>query len=142
MPLLKVPSVTLLEANRLVAFGLVVLIWLVQVIVYPAFSEIPAARFATWHAGYTRAISGIVAPLMLGQAALLGWLLAVRPSPWAALAAGLVALAWVVTFALAVPAHEALQAAGPDPDVIARLIAVNGVRTVAWTLAFLALLLA
>ena len=31
---------TLIEANRLASFGLVVLIWLVQVIIYPAFAEI------------------------------------------------------------------------------------------------------
>jgi hypothetical protein len=142
MTLLKVPSMTLLEANRLVAFGLVVLIWLVQVIIYPAFVEIPAARFASWHAGYTRTVTLIVAPLMLGQAALLVWLLAVRPSLWVALAAGLVAVVWIVTYALAVPAHEALQANGPDPDFVARLITFNSIRTVAWSLAFLALLAA
>jgi hypothetical protein len=55
---------------------------------------------------------------------------------------GLVAVVWIVTFGLAVPAHETLQAGGPEPAVIARLIAANGIRTVAWTLAFLVLLAA
>ena len=36
----RTPEMTLIEANRLVSFGLVVLIWLVQVIIYPAFAEI------------------------------------------------------------------------------------------------------
>ena len=62
---------TLIEANRLASFGLVVLIWLVQVIIYPAFAEIEPDRFAPWHAGYTRAVTWIVAPLMLAQVALL-----------------------------------------------------------------------
>ena len=73
---------TPVEANRLASFGLVVLIWLVQVVIYPAFAEIAPEHFTRWHAGYTRAVTWIVAPLMLGQVALLGRLLVVRPSPW------------------------------------------------------------
>jgi hypothetical protein len=131
---------TLIEANRLASFGLVVLIWMVQVIVYPAFAEIAPDHFLRWHAGYTRAVTWIVAPLMLAQAALLAWLAVVRPSPRVLLAAGLVAVAWVATFALAVPAHDTLQASGLDRMVIARLVTGNWVRTVAWTLVFLLLL--
>src|SRR4051794_25383604 len=114
---------TLIEANRLASFGLVVLIWLVQIIIYPAFAEIAPERFAAWHAGYTRAVTWIVAPLMLAQVVLLAWLAVVRPSPRVLLAAGLVAVAWVTTFALAVPAHDQLQANGLDRAFIARLMA-------------------
>ena len=133
---------TLIEANRLVAFGLVVLIWLVQVIIYPAFAEIAPDRFAPWHAGYTRAVTWIVAPLMLAQVALLARLAFVRPRPGVLLAAGMVAVAWVTTFALAVPAHDMLQASGLDRAVVARLVATNWIRTAAWTLAFLLLIFA
>lgn len=134
--------VTLIEANRLLSFGLVVLIWLVQVVIYPAFAEIAPERFARWHAGYTRAVTWIVMPLMLGQVALLGWLLVVRPSPWGFFAAGTVAVAWLATFTLAVPAHDKLRANGLDESVIRKLVATNWIRTVAWTLAFLCLLIA
>ena len=133
------PVMTLVEANRLLSFGLVVLIWLVQVVIYPAFAEIAPDRFTRWHAGYTRAVTLIVAPLMVGQAVLLVWLALVRPSPRVLLAAGMVAVAWISTFAMAVPAHETLQATGLDRAVVARLVAANWVRTVAWTLAFLLL---
>ena len=94
---------TLIEATRLASFGLVVLVWLVQVIIYPAFAEIAPERFARWHAGYTRAVTWVVAPLMLGQVALLGRLLVVRPSPWGFAAAAMVAVAWVATFAAGGP---------------------------------------
>jgi len=134
--------VTLIEANRLLSFGLVVLIWLVQVVIYPAFAEIAPERFTRWHAGYTRAVTWIVMPLMLGQVVLLGWLLMVRPSRWGYLAAGMVAVAWIATFALAVPAHDKLQANGIDGSVIRSLITTNWTRTAAWTLAFLFLLIA
>jgi len=133
---------TVQEANRLASFGLVVLIWLVQVVIYPAFAEISPDRFARWHAGYTRAVTSIVAPLMLGQVVLLVWHLVVRPSLQGFLAAGMVAVAWIATFALAVPAHDKLQATGLDRVVVARLVATNWIRTFAWTLAFLLLLVA
>ena len=134
--------VTLIEANRLLSFGLVVLIWLVQVVIYPAFAEIAPERFTRWHAGYTRAVTWIVMPLMLGQVVLLGWLLMVRPSRWGYLAAGMVAVAWIATFTLAVPAHDKLHANGLDGCVIRRLVGTNWIRTVAWTLAFLFLMVA
>ena len=54
----------------------------------------------------------------------------------------MVAVAWIATFALAVPAHDTLQANGLDGDVIRWLVATNWIRTVAWTLAFLLLLFA
>ena len=133
---------TLIEASRLASFGLVVLIWLVQVIIYPAFAEIAPDRFARWHSGYTRAVTWIVMPLMLGQVVLIGWLLFARPGPWAFLATGMVAVAWVATFTLSVPAHEKLRAGGLDGGVVRRLVATNWIRTVAWSLAFLLLLFA
>lgn len=131
---------TLIEANRLAAFGLVVLIWLVQLVVYPAFAEIAPDRFQTWHGYYTRAITWVVAPLMLGQAALVAWLLATHPSWPLASAACLVALAWAGTFLQAVPAHEKLRTGGHDLEVISGLAAANWLRTIAWTAAFLCLL--
>ena len=125
------------EANRTLSFGLVVLIWMVQLIIYPAFADIAADRFARWHAGYTRAISRIVVPLMFAQLAATGWLLVSRPTLWHGLSAGMVAVAWVATFALAVPAHDGLRDSGQDEAVLRRLLAANWIRTAAWTLAFL-----
>jgi hypothetical protein len=133
-------SLTLLEANRIVAFGLVVLIWLVQLIIYPAFAAIAPERFREWHSGYTRAITWVVAPLMFGQTTLIAWLVVIRPSLWSLLALLMVAVAWIVTAALSVPCHNRLQAGGIDADIIRRLIATNWIRTAAWTLAFLFLL--
>jgi hypothetical protein len=126
------------EANRLVSFGLVVLIWLVQLIIYPSFGAIDAARFIPWHAGYTRTITWIVAPLMFAQAGLLAWLLLTVPTFWRILAFCLVAIAWLTTFGLSVPIHEALPRRGRNEELIGRLIATNWIRTFAWTLAFLA----
>ena len=130
----------LLEANRVVAFGLVVLIWLVQLVIYPAFASIAPERFVRWHAGYTRTVTWIVAPPMLGQAGLLGWLVVVRPGALTLIAAVSVAVAWAVTAQGAVPLHDRLQANGPDPELVQSLVTANWIRTAAWTVAFLCLI--
>jgi hypothetical protein len=92
--------------------------------------------------GLDGAIAWIVAPLMLSQAALLAWMVVVRPSPYGLIAAGAVAVAWLWTFAVAVPCHDTLRAVGLDRSVVARLVAANCVRNAAWTQAFLLLLFA
>ncbi|WP_435017192.1 hypothetical protein TA3x_004787 [Tundrisphaera sp. TA3] len=132
---------SLAEASRMVSFGLVVLIWLVQIIIYPSFAEVAPDRFRAHHAAYTRAISWFVIPLMFGQVFLIGRGLVDRPDRWGILAAALVVAAWVSIFVLSVPLHGKLQEAGYDADLIRRLVATNWPRTVAWTLAFLALLM-
>jgi hypothetical protein len=124
------------EGNRLAAFGMVVLIWTVQLIIYPAFASIARDRFRAWHARYTRSVTYIVLPLMLAQASLLGCVVASRPGVGNVAAAAMVAIAWLTTFLVSVPAHEALQQRGPDDVVIRRLVGTNWIRTVAWTLAF------
>ena len=132
---------TLAEANRIVAFGLVVLIWLVQLVIYPAFADIAAEGFLAWHARYTRAITGIVGPLMLAQVVLAALLVYRRPSPATILYAVLVAATWLLTALVAVPIHNALASGGHDLAKIHRLIGTNWLRTAAWTLAFGLLLL-
>lgn len=121
----------------IIDFGLVVLIWMTQLIVYPSFRWANEAGFPAWHRTYLRRISLLVVPLMLGQAAIHGVRLASDPTP-AAIGAGVaIAAAWFVTFALAVPCHRALDAEGRSEAVIRRLIDRNWWRTASWTLAFL-----
>lgn len=117
--------------------GMVVLIWLVQLIIYPSFHQINAAAFTAWHARYTRRISVVVMPLMIMQAVTTAVLLSRNPDPGLLIeAAGLIA-AWTVTFSLSVPCHKKLQQSGKDEDVIRRLIFTNWFRTAAWTLVLL-----
>lgn len=119
-----------------VDFGLVVLIWLTQLVVYPSFLWSEERSFPRWHAIYTRRISLLVVPLMLGQALMHGVRIASSPTATAGLAAAAILVAWVVTFAFAVPCHRALHTEGHDRAVIRRLIGWNWWRTSCWTLAF------
>ena len=121
---------------------MVVLIALVQFVIYPSFAEIAVDRFIAWHSRYTQIITWFVAPLMIGQVGLLGWLWFIRPSRVLVLTIAMVVIAWVATACVSVPCHNQLQATGLDHRVVARLIHTNWIRTVAWTLAFLFLLIA
>lgn len=124
-------------AVTVIDFGLVVLIWLVQAVVYPSFREIDDGGFRAWHRSYSRRVALIVVPLMLGQAALHGIRLALAPRPLAVAAAACVAVAWVATFGAAVPLHRELAASGQSESAIRSLLRVNWWRTAAWSLTFL-----
>ncbi len=55
------------ELRQLIDFGLVVLLWLVQRIIYPSFMQVAPERLVEWHAQYTQQMGYIVVPLMFGQ---------------------------------------------------------------------------
>lgn len=58
----------MIEITRLLLdFGLCILIWVVQLIVYPSFAFYNNTQLLKWHKTYTKAIALIVIPLMLGQ---------------------------------------------------------------------------
>ena len=129
----------MIEANRLISFGLVVLIWLVQLVIYPAFAEIAIDGFTSWHARYTRAITWVVAPLMLGQMVLAIALLVQYPGAKTISYVALVTLTWLLTAFVSVPIHNQLAAAY-DGAQIRQLIGTNWMRTLAWSLSFVVLL--
>lgn len=118
--------------------AMVMLIWLVQLVIYPAFRAFEAAGFVRAHAGYMRTISFIVIPLMLAQAATIALQLAAGVSASTVVSAVAVGIAWGSTFLFSVPCHRALQEHGRTADRVARLVQTNWVRTIAWTVAFIA----
>ncbi len=123
--------------------GMAVLIWLVQIIVYPSFRTQRVEGFAFWHAAYTQRMGYIVGPLMLFQAtfhavAWRGVLLEEGFLSWpAALQTTsllLILTAWAVTAFVSVPCHRALSTTGYSTHPIERLIRTNWWRTGLWTL--------
>lgn len=120
----------------LVDFGLVVLIWIVQLIVYPSFHVLSDQDFKAWHKTYSLRISVLVMPLMVVQVAFHGIGLYEEASALQIVAALLIAVAWIVTFTLSVPCHNALAATGKSSKVIQRLIRTNWLRTACWSLTF------
>jgi hypothetical protein len=104
-------------ARNLFDFGIVIVVWLAQVIMYPSLAHIERDAFVSWHRKYSSRIAFFVIPLLCGQA--------------------IIVLCWVSTFGLSVPCHAKLQRSGKDLSVIRRLVWTNLIRTILWSLVFL-----
>ena len=123
----------ILISRVVVDFGMLVLIWLVQLIIYPSFEFTDKNSFLAWHEKYTGLITIVVLPLMLSQLALTLYQLSQEQS-WSTIACtALIAFCWIVTFTLSVPAHNQLQTLGNETEIVHWLVLTNWLRTIAWT---------
>lgn len=136
---------TILVLHFAVTWAMVGLIWLVQVVNYPLFAEVPADRFRRYEKRHVQRIGYVVGPLMVAEALTAVLLLALAPTDAmrsVALIGALLLLAiWLSTAFLQVPLHGKLEAAY-DAAIHRRLVLTNWVRTWAWTARGLLLLLA
>ena len=121
-------------ANLSISWGLLILIWLVQLIIYPGFSRISPEEFKVYHRWYVIRISSVVLPLMLAELILsMWWILSDDYSAVSILTGVLVLIVWLSTFVLQVPIHNRLKAGKEDRE-IRHLVATNWIRTAAWSL--------
>ena len=118
-------------------FGLVVLIWLVQLVIYPGFLYFRAENLATWHKKYTSLISYIVGPLMLVQLMLAIYLLITLPTFFNAAGLLMILAIWATTFLHFVPMHEAVADGELNENLLNDLAHKNWLRTILWTFVFL-----
>ncbi len=114
-------------------FGIVVLIWLVQSIIYPSMRYWDRESFTHTHPWYTKTITPFILMLMPLQAVLAGVELVTAPSFPLVLQALLIVSAWLITFYISVPLHTKLGS-GFDEDLVEKLIQTNWYRTSAWSL--------
>ena len=108
------------------------IIWMVQLVHYPAFKYVEKERAIDFHRFHTDMISLLVAPLMVIELATaflmfrgfgaFGWSIFV-----------LTILIWLSTFTLQVPLHRNLGK-NWDLTTIQRLISTNWLRTGLWTI--------
>ena len=121
------------HANLAVSWGLLILIWMVQLIVYPSFHRIPPDGFAPYHKWYVKRISSIVLPLMFAELGLtVWWILWDNFSTGSILSAFMVFIIWLSTFALQIPIHNRLKT-GRQDRLIRRLVMTNWIRTATWS---------
>jgi len=114
--------------------GLLVLIWLVQLVIYPSFKYYKTSDLKKWHNIYTQRITLVVLPLMLSQLVLSITLLFI--SNWAnyhILDSVLVVLTWVLTFVIFVPLHQNIDKSKNTFESILKLTKYNWLRTILWT---------
>ena len=124
----------LTHANFAVSWALLVLIWLVQLIIYPCFYRISPEAFISYHQWYVKRITFIVLPLMIAELALAArWILLDHYSAVSVLYSFFIFIIWLSTFALQVPIHNRLKS-GKDDMLIRRLLLTNWIRTAAWSL--------
>ncbi|QKG54030.1 hypothetical protein [Hymenobacter sp. BRD67] len=127
----------LLFLNVALTLYLTGVIWVVQLVVYPALMLVGRAEFARYHAAHTRGMGWVVAAPMVLELALATWLAWVAYPAWGAgLALGqlaLVLVVWAATFGVSVPFHNRLAAGGYDYVALDGLTRTNWLRTLAWT---------
>ena len=104
-------------------FALFGVIWIVQLVHYPAFSWVRQREFAAFARFHADGITPVVLPLMLAEAA----------TAWHVWNVASIGLVWGATFALSVPCHERLSARGWHAATHARLVRTNWLRTAVWT---------
>lgn len=119
--------------NLAISWGLLLLIWIVQAIIYPGFHRIPADDFVAYHRWYVRRISVMVLPLMTAEVAVTVTWLADAGNASSVICALLVLIVWLSTMLLQVPIHNRLKS-GKQQALIRRLVATNWIRTIAWSL--------
>lgn len=121
----------------LIDFGLVVLIWMVQLIAYPSFRFFQKSDLSVWHDYYTRMITFFVIPLMFSQLGLHLYEMITATFSWVQVLSFMMIIAvWLITFLKAVPLHAKIGKGENIPESIEKLIQVNWSRTILWTLVF------
>lgn len=118
------------------------LIWMVQVVHYPLMDGVGNDLFVAYESRHTQAITWIVLPVMLlelGLAFLFLFLDVPFSKTWLMTAFVLVVIIWASTFFLQVPQHEQLSQYF-DADAHQRLVRTNWIRTIAWTVRSIILL--
>jgi uncharacterized membrane protein len=119
------------------------LIWFVQIVHYPLFASVGHAGYRRYQALHVERTSRVVVPVMLVELVTAVAAVWARPrypsatSAWLGLA--LLAVVWITTFAVQVPAHGRL-ADGFNEATHRRLVSGNWIRTAAWSARALLLL--
>lgn len=129
----------ILISHAAATLAMVGIIWFVQIVHYPLFSDVGLDQFVGYEARNVNRTTWVVAPLMLVEfstAFLIAWWnLSGNESShafaWVALS--LLGLIWLSTYAIQVPLHSQL-AQQFDPVAHARLVSSNWIRTVLWSI--------
>lgn len=121
----------------LIDFGMVILIWLVQLIIYPGLLHYRKEELSIWHDKYTTLITYIVLPLMLSQLLLHAYEV-YDDFNWLRLFSFVAVLfTWAITFFYAIPLHGNVSANKYVSASLIQLIKINWIRTILWSQIFI-----
>lgn len=119
------------------------LIWLIQIVHYPLFASVGVEQFSEYSERHQFLITFIVGPVMAAEL-ITAIVLAFYPvfpgvGLWFRIGLGLLVVIWVSTALIQVPQHGKLTG-GFDLATVQALVRGNWIRTIAWTLRGLILL--
>ena len=132
---------SILLIRLLFDFGLLVLIWLVQLVIYPSFLFYESGNLKRWHKEYTQKITYIVLPLMMGQLIIITVHLFNNFSTFILGSFLMIIALWVMTFLIFVPLHSKISNNENNLSIIHQLIRLNWIRTLLWSGLFVSSLL-
>lgn len=116
--------------------GLLVLIWMVQLIIYPSFKFYSENELLQWHEKYVAEISYIVIPLMFGQL-IAAVIQLIAEQNWFTIGSlVLITLVWMSTFTQFVPMHNTISSGQATVRLLEALVFKNWLRTGLWTIIF------
>jgi hypothetical protein len=124
------------QISLLADAGLVVLIWMVQLIVYPSFLYYQPKDLVSWHQKYTNRIAVIVVPLMFLQLAISFYDVFYQFDTLNTIRFLLVIFLWIFTFTSFAPLHVKITNNNFDKKLLKLLIQRNWIRTFLWCVLF------
>lgn len=117
--------------------GLLVLILIVQLIIYPSFLHYEPKRLLIWHAAYTGKIALIVLPLMFGQLSIALFQVYQAQDFDTIFYAAIVLILWVTTLTKFAPMHGQISNGKTDEIFLKKLVHLNWIRTLLWSVLFI-----
>lgn len=128
---------TITEIRLLIDAGFLVLIWAVQLVIYPSFSFYEKTNLLIWHRSYTKRVTVIVLPLMFGQF-ILGIIHLWQLQDWyTTISIVIIIFLWLLTFLVFVPLHQSIDNNKPVVNVCKKLVNYNWIRTFLWSCLFI-----
>ena len=111
-----------------------------QFVTYPSFIEIETSRFKNFHKKYSHTMFLIAGPTMIMEAIASFFLVIDSFNCISLLSFFFLICVWILTFFKIVPIHNKISI-NPNINLFKKLIQLNLMRTIFWTLKFLSLLL-
>ena len=131
------------QIHLLCTHAMIGLIWFVQIVHYPMFDAVGSEQFTDYQIRHMRLTTYAVSPFMIGELITLFWLFSIPEffsNQLFLISAVLFVLIWASTALLQVPCHNRLLKSF-EPSVHRKLVASNWIRTIAWSLRGILLIL-
>jgi len=123
-------------ARHLSDCSLLILIWIVQLAIYPSFQFMSTEQLIQWHAKYSERMAWIAGPLILLQTTIVSIQIAQETSAIHILSGCVVGVTWMLTYFVSIPLHRAISQDGAGPVVLKKLVDTNWYRTICWSALF------